>query len=257
MTMDGLSFKKYMQTSQKRFDPVALLLSMAGMGAVLYSMSQHNKNSSYFDFHSFMIVLGGTIASLIFQFDLRSMVSSVALVGQSFLGTPEKSIVGIVKELDEAIISQAQLSDLREGLGMDGELLNDIVFMHHQGLLFEEIDEFVTSRVADQYLTRKIAVEILHKGVLIAPAFGLFGTVMGLIGVLKTLSDPSSIGGSMSLALMTTAYGAGLSSLVFTPLAGRLEHHNMIYLDVHQQILSKIGILLKREERTLEASAIG
>jgi chemotaxis protein MotA len=128
--------------------------------------------------------------------------------------------------------------------------------MHHQGLLFEEIDEFVTSRVADQYLSRKIAVEVLRKGVLVAPAFGLFGTVMGLIGVLKTLSDPSNIGGSMSLALMTTAYGAGLSSLVFTPLAGRLEHHNMIYLDVHQQILSKIGILLKREERTLEASGI-
>jgi len=255
--MDGLSFKKYMQTTQKRFDPAALFLSLAGMGAVLYSMSQHNKNSSYFDFHSFMIVLGGTVASLIFQFDLRSMLSSVVLVSKSFLGTPEKSILGIVKELDDAIINQAQLSDLREGLAIDGELLNDIVFMHHQGLLFEEIDEFVTSRVADQYLARKIAVEILRKGVLIAPAFGLFGTVMGLIGVLKTLSDPSNIGGSMSLALMTTAYGAGLSSLVFTPLAGRLEHHNMIYLDVHQQILSKIGILLKREERTLEASGIG
>ncbi|HYX34415.1 MAG: MotA/TolQ/ExbB proton channel family protein [Pseudobdellovibrionaceae bacterium] len=255
--MDGLSFKKYMQTTQKRFDPLALILSLAGIGAVLYSMAQHNKNSSFFDFHSFMIVLGGTLASLTFQFDLRSMLSSVVLVSKSFLGTPEKPIMGIVKELDDAILNQAQLAELREGLAIDGELLNDIVFMHHQGLLFEEIDEFVTSRVADQYLGRKIAVEVLRKGVLIAPAFGLFGTVMGLIGVLKTLSDPSNIGNSMSLALMTTAYGAGLSSLVFTPLAGRLEHHNMIYLDVHQQILSKIGILLKREERTLEASGIG
>jgi chemotaxis protein MotA len=254
--MDGLSFKKYMQTTQKRFDPAALILSLAGITAVLYSIAKHNQSSSYFDFHSFMIVLGGTLASLIFQFDLRSMLSSVVLVAKSFLGTPEKPIMGIVKELDDAILNQAQLADLREGLAMDGELLNDIVFMHHQGLLFEEIDEFVTSRVADQYLARKIAVEVLRRGVLIAPAFGLFGTVMGLIGVLKTLSDPSNIGSSMSLALMTTAYGAGLSSLVFTPLAGRLEHHNMIYLDVHQQILSKIGILLKREERTLEASGI-
>jgi chemotaxis protein MotA len=254
--MDGLSFKKYMQTTQKRFDPAALILSLLGIAAVLYSIAKHNKSSSYFDFHSLMIVLGGTLASLIFQFDLRSMLSSVVLVAKSFLGTPEKPVMSIVKELDDAILNQQQLADLREGLAIDGELLNDIVFMHHQGLLFEEIDEFVTSRVADQYLARKIAVEVLRKGVLIAPAFGLFGTVMGLIGVLKTLSDPSNIGSSMSLALMTTAYGAGLSSLVFTPLAGRLEHHNMIYLDVHQQILSKIGILLKREERTLEASGI-
>ncbi len=249
--MNGLSFTKYLQTTKKHFDPLALIISLVGIGAVLYSMSQHNKNSSYFDLHSFMIVIGGTLASLIFQFDLRSMLSSVVMVAKSFLGTPEKSIINIAKELDEAIINQAALSELREGLAMDGELLNDIVFMHHQGLLFEEIDAFVTSRVADQYLSRKIAVDVLRKGMLIAPAFGLFGTVMGLIGVLKTLSDPTQIGNSMSLALMTTAYGAGMSALVFTPLAGRLEHHNMIYLDSHQQILSKIGILLNREERTL------
>ena len=253
--MDGLSFKKYMQTTKKHFDPLALLLSLAGIAAVLYSMSQHNKTSSYFDLHSLMIVLGGTLASLTFQFDLRSMLSSALMVAKSLLGTPEKSIMKIVRELDDALINQASLSELREGLIMDGELLNDIVFMHHQGLLFVEIDEFVTSRVADQYLGRKIAVDVLRKGMIIAPAFGLFGTVMGLIGVLKTLSDPTQIGNSMSLALMTTAYGAGLSSLVFTPLAGRLEHHNMIYLDVHQQILSKIGILLNREERNLHEIA--
>ncbi len=249
--MDGLSFKKYLQTTQKRFDPIALLLSLGGMAAVLYSMASHNQTSSYFDYHSLMIVLGGTLASLTFQFDLKSMVSSLVLVTKSLFGTPEKPIMNIVRELDQAIVSQASLGDLREGLAIDGELLNDVVFMHHQGLLLEEIDEFVTSRIADQYLSRKIAVDVLKKGMLIAPAFGLFGTVMGLIGVLKTLADPSQIGSSMSLALMTTAYGAGLSSLVFTPLAGRLEHHNMIYLDIHQQIISKIGILLNREERNL------
>ena len=55
----------------------------------------------------------------------------------------------------------------------------------------------------------------------------------------------------MSLALMTTAYGAALSSLIFTPLAGRLDHHNTIYLSAHEQLLNKVSILLKREERNL------
>ncbi|MCX6127688.1 MAG: MotA/TolQ/ExbB proton channel family protein [Proteobacteria bacterium] len=253
--MDGLSFKKYLQTTQKRFDPLALILSLLGISAVLYSMSQHNKSSSYFDLHSLMIVLGGTLASLIFQFDLKSIISCLIFIIKSLLGTPEKPILTAVRELDRAIIKQASLLDLREGLAIDGELLNDVVFMHRQGLLLEEIDEFVTARIADQYLSRRIAVEILKKGMIIAPAFGLFGTVMGLIGVLKTLSDPSQIGASMSLALMTTAYGAGLSSLIFTPLAGRLEHHNMIYLEIHQQIISKIGILLHRDERNLQVNS--
>ncbi len=250
--MEGLSFKKYTQSTQKKFDPLALIISIAGMLAVLFSMTQHNRSSGYFDLHSLVIVLGGTLASLIFQFDLRSVLSSIIYVLKSFMGTPEKSLTRIIKELDDAILNQMQLVDLREGLGLDGDLLNDIVYMHKNGLLFEEIDAFVTSRVSDQYLSRKIAMEILRKGTIVAPAFGLFGTVMGLIGVLRTLSDPTQIGASMSLALMTTAYGAGLSSLIFTPLAGRLEHHNVIYLDVHQQILSKIGVLIKREERFVE-----
>lgn len=249
--MDGLSFKKYLQTTRKRFDPVALILSLVGLAGVMYAMAKHNQSSSYLDLPSLMIVLIGTLASLIFQFDLISIGQSFVQVLRSLLGTPEKSIMGIIQELDGAIIQQSSLNDLREGQAIDGELLNDIVFMVRQGLLFEEIDEFVTSRIKDQYLARRIAADILKRGAVIAPAFGLFGTVMGLIGVLKTLSDPSQIGASMSLALMTTAYGAGLSSLIFTPLAGRLEHHNVIYLEIHQQILSKVGVLLHRDERRL------
>jgi chemotaxis protein MotA len=57
----------------------------------------------------------------------------------------------------------------------------------------------------------------------------------------------------MSLALMTTAYGAGLASLIFTPLAGRLEHHNHIFLECHKQILSKIGILIQRDDRSMDS----
>ena len=60
----------------------------------------------------------------------------------------------------------------------------------------------------------------------------------------------------MSLALMTTAYGAGLSSLVFHPLAGRLEHHNEIYLETHSQLLSKIGVLLNRDERRFDVDLV-
>lgn len=249
--MEGLSFKKYMHTTRKRFDPVSLLISLLGLAAVVYSAISYESTSSLIDYNSLMIVVGGTIASLLFQFDFSSTLQSAILILKSFLGTPEKKLLAIVKQLDDAIVHQIPLSDLREGHEITGELLNDMVYMNKQGLFYEEINEFVTSRIADEFLGRRIAVDILRKAAVISPSLGLFGTVMGLIGVLKNLSDPSQIGPSMSLALLTTAYGAGLSSLVFTPLAGRLEHHNTIYLEVHQQILSKLGILMSREDRVV------
>lgn len=251
--MEGLAFKKYQQTTKKRFDPSALVVSVGGLVAVMMSALSSNSANSYYDFHSLVIVAGGTLACLLFQFDFGSTALCILHVLKSFLGTPDKKVVGVIRELDEAILQGAQLKDLREGQQLDGELLNDIVTMYGQGLLFEEIDAFITSRIADEFLSRRISVDILKRAGITAPALGLFGTVMGLIGVLKTLSDPTQIGSSMSLALMTTAYGAGLGSLVFNPLAGRLEHHNVIYLEIHQQILSKVGILLRRDERTREA----
>jgi chemotaxis protein MotA len=69
---------------------------------------------------------------------------------------------------------------------------------------------------------------------------------------MQAMATPGQIGPAMSLALMTTAYGAGLASLVFTPLSGRLEHHNLIYLECHKQFLTKIGILLKRDDQSVE-----
>jgi chemotaxis protein MotA len=77
--------------------------------------------------------------------------------------------------------------------------------------------------------------------------------VIGLIEVLQSLEDPTKIGPAMSLALMTTAFGSILGSLVFTPLAGRLEHHNIVYVETHKLLMNRVSILLKREDRRLDS----
>ena len=252
--MQGLREKKYLQSIHQKFDPFALGVSALGLFVVFMSVTGMGMGKNFFDWRGLVIVVGGTTASLLFQFDFTTSYRSLLVVVRSFLGTPETPVLKMIHEIDRAVLSDVGLTDLRDGHELDGELLNDIVYMHNQGLLFEEIDAFVTSRVKDDYLHRSVAVSLLNRASAIAPALGLFGTVVGLVGVLKSLSTPAQIGPSMSLALMTTAYGAGLGSLIFTPLAGRLEHHNQIYLEVHRQLLSKIGILLTRDERRFDAT---
>jgi chemotaxis protein MotA len=250
--LKGLNSKKYVHISRKRFDPFALIASFAGLGAVLYVVQGVHELDQMFDLNSLLIVGVGTVSSLLFQFDFGSFLSAIVVILKSFLGSPEKRLLTTLKDLDRAILEGTNLQELREGHEITGEILGDIVCMYRQGLLYDEIDEFVTSKVADDYLLRKTTVSLLNKAAIIAPSLGLFGTVMGLIGVLKSLNNPAQIGPAMSLALMTTAYGAGLGSLVFTPLAGRIEHQNTIYIENHRQLLSKIAILLKREDRRLD-----
>ena len=56
-----------------------------------------------------------------------------------------------------------------------------------------------------------------------APAFGMIGTLVGLINVLRNMDDPSSIGPSMAVALITTLYGSFLANLICLPIAGKLK----------------------------------
>lgn len=249
--MEKLKTKSYLKTPSKRFDPFALFISLAGIIFVFVTANKAGSVYQVFDIRSFIIVAGGTLFTLLFQFDFTSSLISMKIILKSLLGTPEKSVTKILRQLDDAIISDISLDELRKGEKLTGELLNDIVYMYQKGLLYEEIDTFVTARISDEYLHRELAVSLLNKAASIAPALGLFGTVLGLVGVLRSLNTPDGIGSSMSLALLTTVYGTGLGSLVFTPLSGRIEHHNIIYLEAHKQLLNKIAVILKRSERRM------
>jgi chemotaxis protein MotA len=257
--MQGLRDNKYLISTTKRFDPITLLFSISLLSAVLVSAIGidavtglgSDKTLMFNDFRSFFFVVGGTLGVLLFQFDIESFFNTFVLVLKSFIANPTKDTNQLMEELDEVIIEGGSVFDLRDGDEISGELLNDIIHMIREKLFFEEIEDFVSARIASIFLMRKVAVTILNKGAKVAPALGLLGTVIGLIEVLQSLEDPTKIGPAMSLALMTTAFGSVLGSLVFTPLAGRLEHHNSMYIETHKLLMNRVSVLIRREDRQL------
>jgi chemotaxis protein MotA len=70
------------------------------------------------------------------------------------------------------------------------------------------------------------STSVLRKMAEFAPAMGLIGTLIGLVQMLSSLSDPSTIGPAMAIALLTTFYGALLANFVFLPLAAKLERNS-------------------------------
>lgn len=262
--MNGLRESKYLTVSKKRFDPITAVFSIALLLAALINAVGldagfdvgSDKILLFNDFRSFFFVVGGTIGILFFQFDLETFLKTFVLVVRSFFANPVKHLNPAIEELDEAIIKGSSILELREGKEINGELLNDIAYMIRQKLFYEEIEDFVSNRVATIFLARRTAVALLNKGAKIAPALGLLGTVIGLIEVLQSLEDPSKIGPAMSLALMTTAFGSVLGSLVFTPLAGRLEHHNLMYVETHKLLMNRVSVLMRREDRLIDPRKI-
>jgi chemotaxis protein MotA len=253
--VNELKEKLFLTKPKGMFDPVSVWIGILLIGAVLMAaVNTHNKSELegmllFSDFRSLFFVVGGTFGCLLFQFDLMSLIRAFQLSVMSFITNPLKEVNALIIELDEAIINGTSLLKMRDGNEISGELLNDIVHMLKEKLLYEEVDTMVANKIASVILLRKSAVALLNKGTKIAPALGLLGTVIGLIEVLQSLEDPSKIGPAMSLALMTTAFGSILGSFVFTPLAGRLEYHNSLYLETHRLMINRIKVLWLREER--------
>ncbi len=260
--MNGLQENKYLTPSKRIFDPISVFVSIALLVGVLVAVVSTHSDSEldsallFSDFRSFFFVVGGTFGCLLFQFDLFTLLQTFALSIQSFVKNPVKHINDTINELDEAIINGSSILNLRDGNEITGELLNDVVHMVQEKLFYEEIEALVASKVSTAFLARKSAVSLLNKGTKIAPALGLLGTVIGLIEVLQSLEDPSKIGPAMSLALMTTAFGSILGSFVFTPLAGRLEHHNALFLETHKLMMNRVNVLLQREERRINPATV-
>ncbi len=82
--------------------------------------------------------------------------------------------------------------------------------------------------------------KVLSAGGTFAPAFGMIGTLIGLVNMLSNLDDPTQIGAGMATALITTFYGAVLANAVFLPLAGKLETRSKEELVIKAMIIEGI-----------------
>jgi chemotaxis protein MotA len=96
----------------------------------------------------------------------------------------------------------------------------------------------------------KVGKKILEFMGASAPAFGMIGTLIGLVTMLKNLSSPESLGAGMAIALITTFYGALLANLIFIPLAGKLGLYSKAEILSMEMMLEGICAISRGENPT-------
>ncbi len=244
-------------THVKRFDPVAPLLAAMTLGFILWSLISGHKIEAFLDAKSFLLIFGGLAVAILWQYNFSMVLNTVRHTLRTFLPHYDRNMKQTLKLLDKAILEDARLKQLMTNDRLSGQLLNDTIYLVHKGLNDEELENFLCLKLEHEQVDIMRSVQILQKMASLAPALGLFGTVFGLINLLQSLNDPSQIGSSMSLALLTTAYGAGISSFIMNPLAGRVMNFATETIRFHEEFLRKIKILVKREESSLIEGRIG
>lgn len=199
--------------------PVGLVLAF---GLILGSILLNSSLGAYIDIPSVLIVFGGTIAAALISESVPSVTGMVKVVGNAFRKPPGDPSALIAKILELSNIARREGVLALENQQIDDSFLAKAIRKAVDGLPQDEIRETLTAELVSMKDRHKRAQALLKFCAATAPSMGMIGTLIGLVQMLQSLSDPSAIGPAMAVALLTTMYGAILAFVVFGPLAEKL-----------------------------------
>ncbi|MDH5560638.1 MAG: MotA/TolQ/ExbB proton channel family protein [Deltaproteobacteria bacterium] len=213
---------------------LASLIGSLGVLAVFIFGVAFEKGAFHFEYLQYMwnapsviIVMFGTVVATIGSYSIEQIMGLPKSLGRIYKAKSVPLIETLVIIVDVAKVARKNvlaIEDtlpsienlfLRNGLRLvvdrvDRELITDI--------LMSEMKYAALKKTTDQLVVKQMSV--------LAPAFGMIGTLIGLILMLQALDDVSSIGPKMAVALITTLYGALLSNGIFLPWATNLDAAN-------------------------------
>ena len=216
---------------------------LAGILLVGGSVAMGSGVQIFFSPSSILIVFGGTLAATAIAFPTREL-KLIPPVTRRVFKNPKTEMIAIMQFLMECkkmaskegplalekLAQEAPSRPLEKGLtliadGTDAKALREIL---------------LTERTAmeDHHRTGQRVFSEMGK---FAPAFGMIGTLIGLVQMLATLDDPASIGPSMAVALLTTFYGALLANMFFLPMVTKLDRR--IGIEGQQIELMIVGMM--------------
>ena len=197
---------------------------VAAFGLIIASMLLGGSVMAFVDVPSLLIVVGGTLGVLFINFPMETVKSAGAVAKNAFfaqLTSPQQVI--------ERIVNYAAQSRRDGVLALEGALESEPDEFLKKGLQLvvdgqdaDAIEAILDTEISNVKKRHEIGVDFFNGAATFAPALGLIGTLIGLVQMLGSMEDPSSIGPAMAVALLTTFYGALFANVVFTPIAGKL-----------------------------------
>ena len=225
----------------------AILGLITGTILLLWAIASRGAVNSFWDPSALVIVLGGTVAAVAASHGGEQIRSIPALLLRAFRGEGRgrKDIRNKLLDLARRARSEGLLAledDLDE---IDDGFLRDAVQLLVDATPSEELRDVLQNRMQQESVGKDRGSSVFETAAASSPAFGMIGTLIGLIHMLRELENPDTIGGGMAVALITTFYGTLFANLVFSPIGRKLRELTDKELQRREMIL--IGVLAIQE----------
>ncbi|MBF0127730.1 MAG: MotA/TolQ/ExbB proton channel family protein, partial [Magnetococcales bacterium] len=228
---------------------------VSGLLLMVWAILMGGKFSLFVDIPSVIIVFGGTIATMFIKNTMEEVFTSFGIFMKAIVNKPRNPEEYVTQMTNLANLARKDGILSLEKVQVDDNFLqlgiNLCVDGSDPGFLQEVLDKEI-SYLNDRH-TNWIAI---YEGIgEAAPAFGMIGTLIGLVQMLADMNDPSKIGPSMAVALITTFYGALIANLIALPIAVKLKAYSQKEQLIRQIIIDGlVGIQRGTNPRMLQIS---
>ncbi len=203
----------------------------------------------FYDIHAIIIIFGGSFAATLIRFPLSAMLHGSPL-GAKFAFTMRRTTA---RDHVDEIASVSEIARKQGPVGLEKVETDDVFLAKGIRYVADGYDAaFIRDnleRDRDNFLMHLDEGSKIYRAVGdCAPAFGMVGTLIGMVQMFSNMQDPSKLGPFMAVALLATLYGALVANLICLPLADKL-HLKLIDEETNRTLIID-GILMIREAKS-------
>ena len=183
---------------------------------------------SFYDVPSIFITIGGGTASSLIYYKIKDFIKLPKLIGIAFMNKTSKTIdiIALMVKLSEKTRREGLLAIESELEQIEDPFIQRSLQLVVDGVESETIKDYMNMEIENMEARHATGISLFKTLGAEYPAWGMIGTMIGLIIMLKNLDDPSTIGPSMAVSLITTFYGCVLANFICIPLAEKLQRNN-------------------------------
>ena len=205
------------------------------IGSIAYALFVEGSAGGFGNFlsaPSFGIVFGGMIASIFVAFPMPHVVALGKAIGAVLKPADDKMGPLVDEAVEVADVGRKGAADLEKAVdGIRNYFFKDGVQLVVDGMGADEVVEIMETRVEFREKREKLQYDMLKAMGDLAPAWGMVGTLIGLVLMLAGFGEPGgadNLGAGMAAALITTFYGAVFANLFFLPMAQKMGNKTNI-----------------------------
>lgn len=221
----------------------------AAFGLMLMAIIQGGPLSIFVNVPSILIVFGGTFGNTLVHYPFGDVFDAMNVAKKTFLHQ-EMSINSLIVQL-MGFANKARKEGILALQGametVEDDFLKKAMQMAVDGQEPETLRSMLNTEIEYIQMRHSKGADIFSSIALYAPAMGMVGTLIGLVQMLQTMDDPSSIGPAMAVALLTTFYGAVIANVLCAPMAGKLKNRSASEVLVKTLIIEGMQSILSGE----------